>query len=326
MQPDVKAAVARAGLAPTVHNVQPARWQCDDRGAWLAADLAVALAHGDPLARDLGLSCGAVLEAMVIALADQGFTANVTDLWATDDRATIPGHRMAARIDWEDGATADGLSAMLDTRFTHRGVFDAAPVDLFGWGLADAILVTDPKGKDCLAGRHDWAGLQLMRDAGVRQELLGWMRLSDRHPRRRFDGLARDALRFSRIEALAARCALGPLWRLCDRFGLTAGLTSEARATTSAQVVALFHRPAGESPVTSGRAYLRLCLEAADLGLAGWPMAAVSDQPQTNAEICASYGIGSDRRLVQVIRFGLPSTPRPPRARRPLREVILSVK
>ena len=81
-----------------------------------------------------------------------------------------------------------------------------------------------------------------------------------------------------------------------------------------------------ENAVTSGRAYLRLCLEAADLGLAGWPMAAVSDQPQTNAEICASYGIGSDRRLVQVIRFGLPSAPRPPRARRPLGEVILSVK
>jgi hypothetical protein len=323
MPVDFEAAVLRAALAPTVHNVQPARWKRDGAGAWLAADLAVGLAHGDPLGRDLGLSCGAVCEAMVLALAAQGFSATVTDLWAADDRAMIAGHRMAARIKWEEGGQPDGLSAVLEVRYTHRGEFGAEPVALFGWGRGDALLVTDPSGKDWLADRHDWAGLQAMRDPGMRHELLHWMRLSGRHPRYKYDGLGREAMRLSPLEALAARFALGPLWGLCDRLGVTAGLTTEAKATQSAQVVALFHRAVDESPVTSGRAYLRMCLEAAHLGLAGWPMAAVSDHPQTNAEVCARYGIGPDQRLVQVIRFGVAGTAPPPRARRPLDEVLL---
>jgi hypothetical protein len=129
-------------------------------------------------------------------------------------------------------------------------------------------------------------------------------------------------MRMSGFEAFAARFALGPLWPVLDRFGATAGLTAEAEATVSAPVIACFHRPADESPVTSGRAYLRMCLEAAALRMAGWPMAALSDHAVTRAEICEAYGIGPDRRLVQVIRFGVPSGPPPVRARRPLAEVF----
>ena len=321
---DFRALVARAALAPTVHNTQPARWKRDGRGAWLAADLSVGLAHGDPLGLDLGLSCGAVAEAMVLALSEVGQSAAVTDLWANDDRQTLPGHRMAARIDWEPGGPVDELARQLEARFTHRGAFLPDPVALVGWSRSDAVLVTDAAGKDWLAGLQDQAGLQVMQNRPFRRELLGWMRLTRLHRRYHFDGLGRESMRLNSVEAMAARLALGPLWPLFDRLGLTASLTAEAAATRSAQVVACFHRPATESPVTVGQAYLRLCLEAAALGLAGWPMAAASDDPPTNAAICARYGIGPDRRLVQVIRFGVASVAPPPRARRPVSEVILS--
>ena len=225
---------------------------------------------------------------------------------------TQPGHRMAARIDWQPGGPLDALARQLEARFTHRGAFMPDPVALSGWGRVDTVLVTDAAAKDWLAGLHDQAGLQVMRNRTLRQELLGWMRLSRCHRRYWFDGLGREALRLSVTEAMAARLVLGPLWPLLDRLGLTAGLTAEAGSTRSAQVVACFHRPAHESPVTTGRAYLRLCLEAAALGLAGWPMAAVSDQPQANAAICARTGIGPDRRLVQVIRFGVANAAPPP--------------
>ena len=74
--------------------------------------------------------------------------------------------------------------------------------------------------------------------------------------------------------------------------------------------------------VETGRAYLRMCLEAASLGFAGWPMAALSDHPVTQNEVSARFGIPSDRRLIQAIRFGVATGTAAPRARRPLEEVL----
>ncbi len=315
--------VARAALAPTVHNTQPARWRREGDRLLLAFDLSVGLTVGDPTGADAGLSCGAVAEAMVLALSAKGIGARVDDLWLADDCATWPGHRLAARLTLAPGGQVDGLHAQLENRFTFRGAFEAAPISLFGWTRVDAALVLDGPGKAWLADRNDWAALQIMRVRGFRRELLSWMRLSPRHRRYGDDGLNRAAMRMSGAEAFAARFALGPLWGALDLLSLTKGLTGEAAVTQTAAVIACFHRPADESPVSSGRAYLRMGLEAAGLGMAGWPMAALSDHPVTRAEVCDRFGVGADRRLVQVIRFGVPTGPMPPRARRPISEVLL---
>jgi hypothetical protein len=317
----LRAAVARAMLAPSVHNVQPARWRRDRGGLLLTCDLGVGLAVGDPEGLDAGLSCGAAAEAMVLALSAIGIAATVTDLWANDDRRLVPGHRVAARLVLAQG-NEDRLHRQLERRHTHRGGFDPAPVNLFGWGRQDAILVTDAPGKSRLAELNDWASLEIMRQAPFRRELLSWMRLSPRHPRYAHDGLNREAMAMSAGAAFAAQYALGPFWPLLNRLGQTKAITAEAEKTVAAQVIACFHREAAESPVTSGRAYLRMCLEAAGLGLAGWPMAALSDHPATRAEVKARYGLGDDRRLVQVIRFGVPNGPAAARARRPVSEVL----
>jgi hypothetical protein len=105
-------------------------------------------------------------------------------------------------------------------------------------------------------------------------------------------------------------------------FGLTKSLLSEHEVTLTAPVINLFHCDIIESPVASGRAYLRMCLEAASLGFAGWPMVAMSDHPTTNRQVCERFGIASDRRLVQVIRFGIPTGDTPLRSRRPLAEIL----
>lgn len=312
--------VRRASLAPSTHNTQPARWALDGSDIVIARDPGVALPVGDPTARDAGLSCGAAVEATVLALSAHGIGADVTDLW--EDDAPGGGLQPVARLGLTEGAAMDGLGRRLEERFTWRGLFDAAQVDLFGWSRSDATLVTDRAGRERIAEQNDWASHEIMQDRAFRRELVAWMRLSDRHPRRDFDGLSRAAMRMSAGEALAAPHALGWLWPVLGAVGATKGLTAEAEATRSAPVIACFHRPAGESPVVSGRAYLRMCLEAASLGLAGWPMAALSDHPETRGQICAAYGIGPDRRLVQVIRFGKPTGAPPPRARRPLSELI----
>ena len=161
-----------------------------------------------------------------------------------------------------------------------------------------------------------------MQSAGFRRELVSWMRLNDMHPRAGLDGIDRASLRLSRGEARAVPFVLIKLWRFLNAIGFTKSITSEYELTLTAPVIALFQSDITENTVASGRAYLRLCLEAASLGFAGWPMAAVSDHLTTNRQVCDRFGIAPDRRLVQVIRFGIPTGDAPRRSRRPLAEVL----
>lgn len=311
--------VARANLAPSVHNVQPARWRLVDGIIDVAADLCVHLAAGDAQGQDAGLSCGAAVEATVLALGDHGLGAQVDDLWLQEDQTTWPGHRMAARLTVKTGQ-ADPLSPALEARFTWRGGFETGAVP--AWDTADAILVTDAADRQWLAQKNDQASLDIMTQSPFRKELLHWMRLSKGHPRHDFDGLNRVALNMSKTEARLARWALGPLWPILHLLGASKGITAEADKTLTAPIIALFHARDGESPVTTGRRYLRLCLEATTQGLAMWPMAALSDHPATHADICARFDIAAPRKLVQALRFGRPRGSKPDRARRPLKEVL----
>lgn len=311
--------VARAALAPTVHNTQPARWVRDGDVLSLFCDTDVGLTIGDPTGRDATLSCGAVLEGMVLALSAHGFAATVS--LTGKDTAPRQGLLAVAHVTLAEGAE-DGLHAQLERRFTWRGAFVQEDPKLFGWTRPDTRLVLDQPGRTFIAQRNDWASHEIMQDAGFRRELVHWMRLSPNHPRAGLDGMDRAAMQMSRGEARMAPWALVKLWPLMRVCGMTKGLTSEANITLGTPVIALFHRDKNEDMVEAGRAYLRLCLEAASLGFAGWPMAALSDHAQTNQDLCERFGIPSDRRLVQVIRFGQPTGEAPPRARRPLSEVL----
>jgi len=318
----LEACVVRAGLAPSAHNAQPARWTLDTDGATLFCDLRDTLPASDPEGRATALGCGAALEAMVLALSAHGFGAEV-DLAEAPRFNRGRGLETVAHLRFTEAAAEDPLHRQLERRFTWRGSFDAAPMELYGWSRSDARQVLDDKGRAWLAERNDWASLQMLRDKGLRHELLDWMRLAPRHPRTGLDGMDRAALNLARAPAAALPLVFGPLWRGLDAARLTPRLTAESAATRTAPVIALFHRPRGEHPVESGRAYLRLGLEAASLGMAGWPMSALSDHPAINGETCTRFGIAPDRRLIQAIRFGKPSGAAPPRARRPLSELLV---
>jgi len=309
----------RAGLAPSVHNTQPARWVQDGDVVSLFCDTDVGLTIGDPSGRDAALSCGAALEGMVLALSAHQIGVDVT-LTGED---TSPGQGLVAlaHLRPKDGA-AEGLHRQLEQRFTWRGGFASDPLDLFGWTRPDARFVLDLVGRSSLAELNDLASFEIMQKGAFRRELVSWMRLTARHPRAGLDGMDRDAMLMSVGEARMAPIVLRRLWPLLNLFGMTKSLTAEAEITLTAPLIALFHRDKTENPIESGRAYLRLCLEASSLGLAGWPMAALSDHPATQAEVCTQFGISSDRRLIQAIRFGVSTGPAPQRARRPLAEII----
>ncbi|MFA6156320.1 hypothetical protein, partial [Mesorhizobium sp.] len=289
--------VAKANLAPSVHNTQPARWHLAGNGSILVmAELARQLSVGDPQARDLGISCGAAVEGTLMALADAGIGVAVAeDLWQANDTVAFPGYRLAARIVPGGAARPSPLNGHVANRFTWRSHFKpaamAAAIALQAWAreAEDVTLAHTPQDIAMLAALADDASLVFLRDRAFRNELVGWMRLARSHPRYDADGLNLDALRMGALEGFGAGAVLGTrLFDAIDALGLGKVLTGEGSKTRSAAAIALFHRPREESPVQSGRAFYRFWLNLTRLGFAAWPMAAVADHPQS-AEICGRH-------------------------------------
>ncbi|WFE27759.1 nitroreductase [Solwaraspora sp. WMMD791] len=91
-------AAAAAGYAPSVHNTQPWRWRVRPDRLELYADRSRQLSATDPEGRLLVLSCGAALHHARIAVAAQGWTAQVDRLPAGDDQDLLAVLRPTQRI------------------------------------------------------------------------------------------------------------------------------------------------------------------------------------------------------------------------------------
>lgn len=313
--------VQEGNLAPSIHNAQPARWRLRRDVIEIAADLSVSLPQADPEGASVGLSCGAAIEATVLACAARGLITHVIDHWNDDNRHTWPRHRLAAQIYLSEDGKPEGLYDQLSQRFTWRGPFVPETPRLFGWTRADTTLILDVETRTWLADLNDAASLDILNQSAFRKELLHWMRLDPAHLRWAHDGLSRDAMLMPKDVARKVRLGFGPLWSLLRLTGGTKAMTAQRDATLTAPVLAAFHVPADTSDTEAGRAYLRMWLEATRLGFAGWPMAALSDHPQARTDIAHRLNIGPDRRLVQVLRFGTPTGERPTSARRPISEI-----
>ena len=73
----VRTALALATRAPSVHNVQPWAWRVGTESLHLYLDPTRRLEHTDPDGRDVMISCGAVLNPCVVALAALGWPRRV---------------------------------------------------------------------------------------------------------------------------------------------------------------------------------------------------------------------------------------------------------
>lgn len=322
-----------ANLAPSVHNTQPARWMLDEDGCiLLAADLSRHLGIGDPTGRDMGLSCGAALEGMVMALAAGGIGVAIEDLWADNILDWRPGYRLAARLTLAGDTKPHELAGWITRRFTWRARFlPAAPEEitrLEHW-VAESDDVKLASGHEDLAffaAVNDRASLSIMRERAFRDELVAWMRLSPTHPTYALDGLNLAALQMGRLEgALAEHVLASPLFDIADRLGLGRTLVAEAGKTMTAAACLLFHRPEGESPIVSGQAFYRFWLGFTRLGFAGWPMAVLADLPEAAEALQQRFPLPPGHRLINVLRVG-PAPSTVPKFRLPARDLVLDGK
>lgn len=318
--------VADARLAPSVHNIQPTRWTLGGSDIIrLHEDPERALPVADPIGRDVAISHGAAIECMLAALAARGLTAKVT-FEEGHAEGRLP---CRASLHLTQGPVDTAAMKLAERRATWRGNY-LPPTEQHRKAAKllsgeDVVAVIDPSEIKQIAALGDESSMFFLRDPEHRRELLNWMRLSRRHPSWSRDGLSADVMQLGRLAAAGAGAVLGPLFRPLDRIGLAAPLLAEKQKTSGATALLLFHRPRGEHPIASGRAYYQCWTAAEKAGLAACPMSVLADRPESNRWLIRQHTISADRELIGVFRIGpTPISAARPRMRLPVAELIIS--
>jgi len=318
---DQLALVAAANRAPSVHNIQPARFRFDDeRTITLLEEPTRRLHVGDPAGKDNQKSLGAALEGLMLALSERGLGAEISRNGSGQTQLTVL-----------SGATMDVLAPFAETRASWRGAFDRSPRDesatlaTLSEAAPDLQIITEKDAIAELARFYDKVSLDVLRDDAYRAELLSWMRLSRGNANYWRDGLNAEHMALSSFEALGAGIVLGGAFGALSAVGVAGPLIAEGTKVRSAACVALFHRPADEPELETGRRFYRVWLEIERLGLALCPMSVLADVPHAAARLMAEAGLPETRKLVTAFRIGRrpASARRSPRARLPAAELIV---
>lgn len=325
MTPDLfEHLVTQASLAPSVHNVQPARWRLDGDAVWLLEDRSVRLPAADPTGRDAAMSLGAAFEGFAMAAAQEGLYVTYT----VADGPSAEDLRPVARLTFAPGATADPLARQVEARQSWRGDFAApTPEDRQTAQQltdTDCIAVTGPATIVVIAKLFDISSFFFLLQEDFRAELLSWMRLRRRHRNWGRDGLNAEAMRLGFIERLGARFLLGWGFRPMLIYGRAEKLLSEEKRTTGSTAIVVFHRPVTEDPFESGRAFYRAWLRIEEAGFGAAVLAALADDSHSAAALAAIAELEDDRRIVSAFRIGRRPKHKPfARARRAVDEVIV---
>lgn len=324
MTPDLfRRLVAEAALAPSVHNVQPARWRQEGDGALLFEDPSVRLPAGDPDGWDTGMSLGAACEGMVMAASSAGLAARVERAEGADGP-----FRLCARIVFTPDAAPDPLLPHVALRRSWRGAFAPATMAdraaVAALAAPDAAVIADASRLADIARLADSASHGFLRQAAFRAELLSWMRLAPAHPRWSVDGLNAAALALGPLERLAAGAVLGPAFRVLDAVGLSAPLLADRAKMKGAAGLLVLHRPDGESAFDCGRAFYRVWLGIEAAGFGAAVVASLADDDGAAARLRAMTGLPVSRRIVSAFRIGRrPAHTLVPRARRSAEELLV---
>ncbi|HEX8866786.1 MAG TPA: NAD(P)H nitroreductase, partial [Lentzea sp.] len=181
-QPDedtLRAAVALACRAPSVHNSQPWRWELGRHSLHLYADRTRGLPAVDPLGADLIISCGAALHHLRVGLAALGWRAMVHRL----PNPGQPDHLAAVEFQaCEPNESHVALAAAIPRRRTDRRAYSSWTVppgiiaQLVSCALAEGVEAQEVvgRGRDELLMAVVAAAAAQEADPAYRTEIREW--------------------------------------------------------------------------------------------------------------------------------------------------------
>ena len=322
----VREVVAEAARAPSVHNVQPARWRfLPDGRVQLLRALDRMLPAADPSGHDVRASVGAAFEGTALALSRRGLRLEEPEL---SDAPAGPGLALVATAALATGGAPDPLAGWVGRRRAYRGRFRRASAEtrsrLRGLEAADVRVVGDRAEIAALARAYDAASVHFLGREEYEAELYHWMRFLPSHPHWNRDGLTAPCMALSPLEARLAGWLLRPsVFGLVKRLGLARAVVSEAAAIRSAAAALLFCPPRAFDPFRVGRRFYRLWLQVTAAGCALCPLSALADHAPTASALEAHYRVAPERRIANAFRAGVaPGEPaRSPRL--PVEELIV---
>jgi hypothetical protein len=307
---------AKFWRAPSAHNTQP--WllvYLPDR-IELRYEPARALPAGDPTQRDLLLSLGAFVEAVLIVTSDLPISLEFEAEF--DPGRQLVGVFVPAAARYETQFTSDDLERRQTSRLPYaRGRLGADELAIARAQIPPEVELHDLASSDLVdlvrqADRH------LYESPEVVHELRAWLRLSPRDPRYELDGLSYDCLDLGRLEAAAVDALLRPhVYRAVRRLGLHRIFSSSTARLLEPEGSVLALIGSADSPedaLAHGRSLLRVWLALGSRGLYTHPLSQVLDCPATERELSSRLGATGGRRPLSLFRTGR-SEP-PPRSRR----------
>ncbi|WP_291206812.1 hypothetical protein [Hyphomonas sp.] len=324
-------------LAPNPHNRQPWLVQLEGQNALtLYVDLDRRLPATDPFDRQIILGCGAFLELLRLAAAEERYSAEIAMFpEGVPDMGGRLDARPVARVQFTaGGAEPDPLFAYVLARHTNREIYEPRDVETEKLNALAAAgtsfgLTARTCGNDQTAERLrdiTWRGheMESLTDYTM-QESIDLMRIGPQEVAQHGDGLTLEGpvIGLGKLVGAVSREALADPQSAMFREGLD---MFRARAASARAFAWLTNDGASrDGQLSAGRAYMRLTLEAAVQGLAIHPW---SQALQEYPEMAPLYRevhelIGEGERLQMLVRVGY-ARPVVPAPRRGLDDLMMS--
>lgn len=176
----LRAAVALAARAPSVHNTQPWRWVVGVESVHLFADRTRQVPATDPDGRDLVISCGAALHHLRVALAALGWHTIVRRI----PNPAEPDHLAAVEFRPHSPTEREvALAAIISRRRTDRRRMSDWPIppdhldliaELARHEGALGVAITEPSARFHLAGAIAQAAIVQDNDPAYAAEMTLW--------------------------------------------------------------------------------------------------------------------------------------------------------
>ena len=312
-----------AAQAPSGHNTQPWRFVVEGKRVTILPDLSRRLPAVDPDDHALFISLGCALENLVVAVREEGYSAEVDD-------TGLDGQDPALTVYLRPGEAADGhgngLFKAIPERQTTRRSYNGRAIPsadlrrLEGASHQEGVgfhLFTDPGRIEPLIELVEEGNRRQFADPAFVEELITWIRFNRREVDATGDGLTHAAMGLPSV----------PRW--LGRFVMTKLVTprsqarSAARAIRSSAAMILFttDRADPRGWLDLGRSFERVALTATTLDIKQAHMNMPCEVPALREELRAHLGLeGAEPLLLLRIGYAKPMARSP---RRPLQESLV---